>query len=109
MTDQDSNNDSRAFIGEMADLLSKHKLLPFFGAGISRQHLGVAAAELAREMAEEIDYPPNTLLAEVADGYAATRGNAAFVDFLNRKLVVRELDERCKACSTRLIRKTSMN
>jgi hypothetical protein len=102
LTDYDTGNNSRAFVEEMADLLSKHKLVPFFGAGISRQHLGLAAAELAREMAEEIGYPPETQLADVADAYGEVRGNAAFVDFLDRKLVVRELDER-KAPSHRLL------
>ncbi len=86
----------------MADLLAKHKLVPFFGAGISRQHLGLAAAELAHEMAEAIGYPPETPLADVADAYANARGQATFVDFLSRKLVVTELDER-KAPSHRLL------
>jgi hypothetical protein len=102
LTDNDTDNDPRAVVGEMADLLSKHKLVPFFGAGISRQHLGLAAAELAREMAEEIGCPPETQLADVADAYTETRDKTAFVDFLDRKLVVRELDER-KAPSHRLL------
>ena len=102
MTDNDTASDPRAFVVEMADLLSKHKLVPFFGAGISRQHLGFAAAELAREMAEEIDCPPETALSDVADAYIEARGHTAFVDFLDRKLVVRELDER-KAPSHRLL------
>ena len=38
-------------INEIAALLSQQKLVPFFGAGISRAHLGFAAAELAQEMA----------------------------------------------------------
>ena len=94
LTDAGPDSNPLALVEEMADLLAKHKLVPFFGAGISRQHLGVDAAELAHEMADEINYPPETPLADVADAYAAVRGHAAFVDFLNRKLIVTELDER---------------
>lgn len=86
----------------MAGLLAKHKLVPFFGAGISRQHLGLAAAELAHEMANEIGCSPETPLADVADAYTRARGQSAFVDFLTRKLVVSQLDER-KVPSHRLL------
>ena len=55
LTDNHTQIDPFALIGEMADLLAQHKLVPFFGAGLSRQHLGVAAAELASEMATEIE------------------------------------------------------
>ncbi|MHB1630958.1 MAG: hypothetical protein ACYCR3_00735 [Acidithiobacillus sp.] len=51
LTDLDSHTyiDERegAILDEMADLLSKHKLVPFFGAGISRPQLGFIAAGLA--------------------------------------------------------------
>lgn len=86
----------------MAALLAVHKLVPFFGAGISRQHLGLAAAELAREMAKEINAAPETLLADLADIYSEKQGEAAFVEFLSRKLVVTNLDER-KTPSHRLL------
>lgn len=89
-------------VREMAELLAQHKLVPFFGAGVSRQHLGVAAAELAREMAEEIGCAPETQLSDVADAYVEMRGEASFVDYLRRKLVVQELDER-KVPSHRLL------
>lgn len=97
-----AESDSRPIIGEMADLLAKHKLVPFFGAGISRQHLGFAAAELAHAMATEISHSPETALADVADAYVEAHGQAAFVAFLNKKLVVTDLDER-KAPSHRLL------
>lgn len=102
LTDKPTESDSRAVIIEMAVLLAKHKLVPFFGAGISRQHLGLAAAELAHDMAAEIGHPPETPLADVADTYIEARGQAAFVEFLNRKLVVSDLDER-KVPSHRLL------
>lgn len=102
MTEIDRQIDTPTVITEMADLLCKQKLVPFFGAGISRQHLGVAAAGLAHEMAQEIGCPPETWLADVADAYVDARGKAAFLDFLDRKLVVKVLDER-KAPSHRLL------
>lgn len=102
LTDNSSESDSRTLISEMAALLAQHKLVPFFGAGISRQHLGLAAAELARDMAAEIGRPPESPLADVADTYLEARGQAAFVEFLTRKLVVTNLDER-KAPSHRLL------
>ncbi|KCB49359.1 SIR2 family NAD-dependent protein deacylase [Bordetella hinzii] len=86
----------------MADLLARHKLVPFFGAGISRQHLGLAAAELARDMAAKIGSPPETPLADLSDAYVEARGLDAFVAFLSSKLVVAELDER-KVPSHRLL------
>jgi len=102
LVDNRPNNDALAIVEEMADLLAKHKLVPFFGAGISRQHLGFAAAELAHEMANEIGSSPETSLADVADAYTDARGQSAFVDFLTRRLVVSQLDER-KVPSHRLL------
>ncbi|BEG76414.1 MULTISPECIES: SIR2 family NAD-dependent protein deacylase [Alcaligenaceae] len=89
-------------IAEMAELLAQYKLVPFFGAGISRQHLGLAAAELARDMAAEIGLSPTTPLADLSDAYVEARGEDAFVAFLNSKLVVTELDEH-KVPSHRLL------
>ncbi|MCQ0034407.1 SIR2 family protein [Burkholderia glumae] len=89
-------------VEEMADLLAKHKLVPFVGAGISRQHLGVAAAELAAEMAQATGCAPETALSDVADDYVSKRGEDAFVGYLRRKLVVADLDER-RAPSHRLL------
>jgi len=102
LTENPPASDSHAIIEEMADLLAQHKLVPFFGAGISSQHLGLAAAELARDMAVQIGSPPETLLADLADAYLDARGQDAFVAFLNSKLVVTDLDER-KVPSHRLL------
>lgn len=68
-------------ITEMAKLLAEEKLVPFFGAGISRQHLGFAAAELAHELAAELGEPHDTLLSELSDMYADRRGKPAFMIF----------------------------
>jgi hypothetical protein len=95
-------------LDEMANLLAQHKLVPFFGAGISRQHLGLAAAELAAEMAQQIGAVPETLLSDVADQFADKFGEKAFVDFLRSKLVVPQLDE-SKAPAHRLLLSLSLN
>lgn len=102
MTSASTERNSNAVIGEMADLLARHKLVPFFGAGVSRQHLGFAADELAGEMASATGQPPETLLADVADVFADARGEQEFVAFLRERLVVKELNER-KAPSHRLL------
>lgn len=84
---------SIAVIDEMADLLARQKLVPFFGAGISRQHLGLAAAELALEMAQRLGVPADTALAELADEFEEEFGPEAFIGFLRERLVVEKLDD----------------
>lgn len=54
LTEASPASDPHSVITEMAELLAQYKLVLFLGAGISRQHLGLAAAELAHDMAEEI-------------------------------------------------------
>lgn len=95
-------------ITEMATLLAQQKLIPFFGAGISRPHLGLAAAELARDMAQEIGADPATLLSQLSDDFADKRGEAAFVEFLRKKLVVSTLDD-TKASTHRLLLSLGQN
>jgi hypothetical protein len=80
-------------LDEMADLLADHKLVPFFGAGISRQHLGVAAADLAHEMARRLAASTDTPLSELADQFAERFGLEALLGFLREKLVVSTLDD----------------
>jgi hypothetical protein len=95
-------------IAEMAALLAQKKLIPFFGAGVSRPHLGLAAAELARDMAKEIGTAPDTLLSQVSDDFVERRGEPAFVDFLKSRLVVSKLDE-SKASTHRLLLSLNQN
>jgi len=95
-------------IEEIAKLLAQQKLVPFFGAGLSRQHLGVAAVELAHEMARQIGAPPDTLLADLTDLFADQKGEDALVQFLKEKLIVSDLDE-AKAPTHRLLLSLSLN
>lgn len=89
-------------LDEMAVLLSQHKLVPFFGAGLSRAHLGVAAAELAQEMAVKVGAPDDTLLSKVSDQFADKYGEDEFVSYLRSRLIVETLDE-AKAPTHRLL------
>ncbi len=76
----------------MAMLLAQQKLVPFFGAGLSRNHLGLAAAELAQEMAERVGVPHSMLLSEVSDMFLDRFGEGDFLEYLKRKLVVATLE-----------------
>jgi hypothetical protein len=96
MTIADLHTSSRSIelvIDQMALLLSQQKLVPFFGAGLSRGHLGFAAAELAHEMARRVGVSDKTLLSDVSDLFADKFGEGKFVDYLKSKLVVTILDD----------------
>lgn len=80
-------------IDQVALLLSQQKLVPFFGAGLSRGHLGFAAAELAHEMAQRMGVSDKTLLSDVSDLFTDTFGEREFIDYLKGKLVVTTLDD----------------
>lgn len=82
-----------SFLPEMARLLADQKLVPFFGAGISRPHLGFAAAELAAEMARLTDLPTDTPLAAAADAFVRHFGEKAFVEYLRSRLLVERFDD----------------
>ncbi len=108
--------DSHAYIDEregaildvMADLLSKHKLVPFFGAGISRPQLGFVAAGLARQMAEQIGHMHSILLSEISDSFADSLGDEAFIGLLKEKLVLSHFDD-AKVSAHRLLLSLSPN
>ena len=91
-----------SIIMEIAELLASYKLVPFLGAGVSRRHLGLAAAELAQALSTEIGEPLETLLSTASDIYAARRGSDAFIAFLRERLLVDHLDEQ-KAPGHRLL------
>jgi hypothetical protein len=97
-----------AILDEMADLLSKHKLVPFFGAGISRPQLGFVAAGLARQMADQIGQMHSILLSEISDSFANTLGDVAFIGFLKEKLVLSHFDD-AKVSAHRLLLSLSLN
>jgi thiamine pyrophosphate-dependent acetolactate synthase large subunit-like protein len=69
-----------AILDEMAQLLAEQKLVPFFGAGISRAHSGIDAAELAHEIAQLVCKSPETLLSNVSDDYVDAFGESSFLE-----------------------------
>lgn len=86
-------SDPGGTIDALGQLLAQHKLVPFVGAGASRQHVGFAGRELAQEMARLLGRPSETLLSSLADDYVDAYGGDAFADFLRTKMTVAELDE----------------
>src|ERR1700739_268895 len=80
-------------LDEISKLLSQQKLVPFFGAGASRQHLGFDGAGLAHEIAKILVEPPETLLSELADHYEDRYGPAVFVEFLKSNLSAKAFDD----------------
>src|ERR1700693_4861159 len=82
-----------AILDELAELLANHKLVPFFGAGISRQQLGFAAAELAKEIAPLVRKSSEALLSQLADDFVDQYGEVEFIKFLRAKLVLSEVDD----------------
>lgn len=101
-TGTDAEEAETTVLDEMAELLSRYKLIPFFGAGISRAHLGFSAGGLAHEMANAIGASPQALLSDIADEFSDQLGDHAFINFLRVKLVVSEVDD-AKVPSHRLI------
>ena len=78
-------------LNEISQLLAKHKLIPFLGAGVSRPQLGLGAPELRSRLAETLpEAPPNALgLADVAQLIEDSEGSDALVTRL-RELLYRE-------------------
>ena len=98
-----------AILDEMADLLGKHKLVPFFGAGISRPQLGFTAAGLAQQLADQIGGKrSSTLLSDLSDSFADKIGEDAFIGFLKEKLVLPHFDD-AKVSAHRLLLSLSLN
>jgi hypothetical protein len=79
-------------IEQLAKLASRHRLIPFLGAGCSRRHLTVDWDGLRDEMAGELCSPPAGHL-KVAQDYEARFGRKALCDFLRARLIVDKFDD----------------
>ena len=75
--------------------LATHKLIPFFGAGVSAAHLGVLWADITNEMAEIIRLPKNQRgdPLYVADRFVDEQGNGELANLLRKRLIVNEFDD----------------
>jgi hypothetical protein len=75
--------------------LAKHKLIPFFGAGVSAPHLRVLWRDLSEELADVIGLPADRRgdFLKVADEYAEQKGMVALAEILSARLTVSEFDD----------------
>lgn len=79
-------------ITEIAELASKHKIVPFLGAGSSVNHLGLDWDLLIKEMAQELEIAQGNNL-DVAESYESAKTKKGLADFLKKKLIVSEYCE----------------
>jgi len=79
-------------IEQLARLASRHRLIPFLGAGCSRRHLAVDWDGLRDEMAADLSSPPADHL-KVAQDYEARFSRNALCDFLRARLIVDKFDD----------------
>src|ERR1700720_1824683 len=80
---------------EIALGLAKHKLVPFFGAGVSAPHLSVVWSDLTNEMADAIGLPEHQRAdpLEVADRFVDAQGPVALARLLRQRLIVSAFDD----------------
>jgi SIR2-like domain len=80
---------------EIASGLARHKLIPFFGAGVSAAHLGVVWQDIVDEMADDVGLPSvqRRDFLEVADRFVAERGDEALATLLRKRLIAAEFDD----------------
>ena len=79
-------------ITEIASLASKHKIVPFLGAGASVKHLNIDWDQLTSEMAHELGIESKDNL-YVAEQFEQLRGKEEFCSFLKQKLIIDKYEE----------------
>jgi hypothetical protein len=86
---------ARTLLNEISQLLAKHKLIPFLGAGVSRPQLGFGAPELRSRLAESLPEPPakELGLADVAQLIEDTEGAEALLTRLRALLCRGQFDD----------------
>jgi hypothetical protein len=80
---------------EISNGLAKHKLIPFFGAGVSAPQLQVLWKGISDEMADLIALPDDQRsdFLKVADDYVAAKGAPALAELLRSRLIAAEFDD----------------
>ena len=75
--------------------LARHKLIPFFGAGVSAPQLRVVWKDLSDEMADAIGLPLDRRgdFLTVADEFVAAKGAGALAELLRRRLIASDFDD----------------
>lgn len=82
-------------LDEIAKLLAQHKLVPFFGAGVSAAHLGGVWKDISDAMADELHLPDaeRADFLEVAEKYEGKFGKRGLCDFLASRLIAKDFDD----------------
>ena len=80
-------------LDEIAKLLAQHKLVPFFGAGVSAVHLGGVWKDISDAMADKLRLPDAADFLEVAEKYEGKFGKRGLCDFLASRLVAKDFDD----------------
>lgn len=81
-------------LSEIASLLADHKIVPFIGAGCSKEHLKIDWDWLLDDMAK-ISGSSSKNHPEVADDYVSVFGREAFFKYLEKHLIIDEFED-CK-------------
>ena len=86
---------SSSMLDEIAVGLAQHKLIPFFGAGVSAGQLRVVWRDVANEMADALALPTEQRenFPEVAEKYLQQFGQLVLVELLQRRLIASEFDD----------------
>lgn len=82
-------------IDDIAKQLAQHKLVPFFGAGVSSEHLGGVWRDISDAMADKLLLPAadRTDFLSVAEKYEQKFGKDGLCKFLSEKLLAKDFDD----------------
>src|SRR4051812_14060732 len=82
-------------IHQIAEGLARHKLVPFFGAGVSAGQLQILWQDISDEMADAANVPAGVRgdPLKVGDEYVNTKGEAALAELLRARLIVPHFDD----------------
>src|ERR1700730_18682921 len=80
---------------EIARGLAKHKLVPFFGAGVSAPQISLVWSDLTNELADAIVLPERQRAdpLEVADLFVDSQGPDALARLLRQRLIASAFDD----------------
>lgn len=84
-----------SMLDEITIGLAAHKLIPFFGAGVSAGQLRVVWRDVANEMADALALPEDQResFPEIAEKYLQQFGQLALVDLLRLRLIASDFDD----------------
>lgn len=82
-------------VTELAELTHQHRLVPFLGAGCSKQHLGVDWDSLTQKLAQRLSRPPDggATHPQIAEAFAQEHGLDELVAVLKDALLIDRFDD----------------